>query len=106
MSETGDFISRELAVANCREYEDEYFGTVVALPVFALLNLPSADVVTRDAYAQVVWERDTAIAQLKEIGKGLGEKMDDVVELKRDKHREYELKKDAITAWDRRANDV
>ena len=79
-AQSGDFISRKLAVANCREYEDEYFGTVVALPVFALLNLPSADVVTRDVYAQVVWERDTAIAQLKEIGKGLGEKMDDVVE--------------------------
>lgn len=27
---------------------------------------------------QIRWERDTALSQLKEIGKGLGEKMDDV----------------------------
>ena len=27
---------------------------------------------------QIKWERDTALSQLKEIGKGLGEKMDDV----------------------------
>ena len=59
-----DFISRELAVSNCREYEDEYFGTVVALPVFALINLPSADVVTRDEYAKVVLERDYAVEEL------------------------------------------
>ena len=81
MSVSGDFIDREAATALCREYEDVYYGTVTALPIFALLNIPSADVVTRDVYAQVVWERDTAIAQLKEIGKGLGEKMDDVVEV-------------------------
>lgn len=67
MSETGDFISRELAVANCREYEDEYFGTVVALPVFALMNLPSADVVTRDEYAKVILERDNALAELEAL---------------------------------------
>ena len=62
-----DFISRKLAVANCREYEDEYFGAVVALPVFALLNLPSADVVTRDEYAKVVLERDNALAELEAL---------------------------------------
>lgn len=27
---------------------------------------------------QIRWERDTAIAQLSQIGKGLGERMDDV----------------------------
>lgn len=31
---------------------------------------------------QIKWERDTALSQLKEIGKGLGEKMDDVKPMK------------------------
>lgn len=35
--------------------------------------------VSRAAFEQVMWERDIALKQLAEIGKGLGEKMDDVV---------------------------
>jgi hypothetical protein len=38
-----------------------------------------ADVVSVSAYKQVMWERDVAVEQLKQIGKGLGEAMDDVV---------------------------
>lgn len=30
---------------------------------------------------QICWERDTALSQLEEIGKGLGSKMDDIVAL-------------------------
>ena len=37
-----------------------------------------ADVVPVSSYKQVMWERDTAVEQLKQIGKGLGEVMDDV----------------------------
>jgi hypothetical protein len=37
-----------------------------------------ADVVSVSAYKQVMWERDVAVEQLKQIGKGLGEAMDDV----------------------------
>ena len=33
---------------------------------------------SKEYVEQILWERDTAIAQLDEIGKGLGEKMDDV----------------------------
>ena len=40
--------------------------------------MPAADVVSRTAYDQTAWERDTALQQLKSIGKGLGERMDDV----------------------------
>ena len=43
-----------------------------------LENLHAADVVSRTAYDQTAWERDTALQQLKSIGKGLGERMDDV----------------------------
>lgn len=31
-----------------------------------------------DAYDQMKWERDIAVGQLEQIGKSLGEKMDDV----------------------------
>ena len=37
-----------------------------------------ADVVLVSAYKQVMWERDVAVEQLKQIGKGIGEVMDDV----------------------------
>ena len=36
----------------------------------------SAGWVSQDVFDQVKWERDTAIAQLNEIGAGFGEKMD------------------------------
>jgi len=44
----------------------------------SLKSIPASDVVSRDAYDQTDWERCVALAQLKEIGKGLGERMDDV----------------------------
>lgn len=37
--------------------------------------IPPADVVSREAYDQIKWERNTAIAQLKELGYGLGEEI-------------------------------
>lgn len=46
---------------------------------------PTADVVEQSVVDQIRWERDTAIAQLAEIGKGFGEQMDDVVEVKHGK---------------------
>lgn len=50
-----------------------------------IMSVPSADVVTREQYEQIHWERDVALHQLEEIGKGLGEKMVDVIERKRGK---------------------
>ena len=46
-------------------------------------DFPTADVVSRGVLEQVMWERDLAVSQLAEIGKGVGEKMDDVAEVKR-----------------------
>ena len=43
-----------------------------------LEDIEPADVVSVSAYKQVMWERDVAVEQLKQIGKGLGEVMDDV----------------------------
>ena len=42
---------------------------------------------------QIKWERDVAIEQLKSIGKGLGEKMDDVQPVKRGKWTRKESKR-------------
>lgn len=44
----------------------------------AITRIPAADVVSVEAYKQVMWERDTAIEQLAEYGVGLGEKKRDV----------------------------
>ena len=43
-----------------------------------LEDFPAADVVSRGAYDQTDWERCVALTQLKEIGKSLGERMDDM----------------------------
>ena len=51
-------------------------------PFICDLNaIPAADVCSTETLKQVMWERDAALAQLAEIGKGLGEKMDDVREV-------------------------
>lgn len=47
----------------------------------------TADVIDRKTHEavckQIMWERDVAIEQLKEIGKSFGEKMDDVAKVVR-----------------------
>lgn len=48
-----------------------------------LVRLLPADVVPVSAYKQVMLERDTAVEQLKQIGKDIREVMDDVVHLQR-----------------------
>lgn len=52
-------------------------------------NIPAADVVSREAYEQVRWERDVAIEQLSQIGKSFGEKMDDIVPVVRCQNCKY-----------------
>ena len=44
----------------------------------AVKILPAADVVPRNAYNAIRWERDIMKKQLADIGKTLGQKMDDV----------------------------
>lgn len=51
----------------------------MALYADYIKKIPVADVVECSTFMQVVWERDVAISQLAEIGKGFGEKMGDVV---------------------------
>ena len=62
-----------------------FFEEVNDVPKFYdwLNSLPVVDpkkgTVPVGAYEQTRWERDIAISQLAEIGKSLGEKMDDIV---------------------------
>ena len=44
-------------------------------------DFPASDVVSKHVYDQTDWERVVALTQLKQIGKGLGERMDDIVSL-------------------------
>ena len=48
------------------------------LAVYEDTGVEPEDVRPATLLEQVEWERDTALTQLAEIGKGLGEKMDDV----------------------------
>ena len=85
-----DYISREsigltdFEIVLCQQDENK-FKSVLAMLLDKIEKLPAADVCSVEAFKQVMWERDTALAQLAEIGKGLGAKMDDVRENKRGK---------------------
>ena len=54
--------------------------------------------VSQGVVDQIRWERDTALSQLKEIGKGLGEKMDDIVAMLKEQEAEDEPTFDDWTA--------
>lgn len=60
----------------------EYCGYVIRERVNAV---PAADVVPRNAYNAIRWERDIMEKQLADIGKSLGQKMDDVQPVKHGK---------------------
>ena len=70
-----EYIEREAVNALI---EAECSPKVAAFLNHAIDNIPAADVVPVGLLEQVEWERDIALAQLAEIGKSLGEKMDDV----------------------------
>lgn len=71
-------INRDFAIELCRPLREEEEG----LPLRILKNIPLERVVSRDAFNQILWERDVMEEQLHSIGKGLGEKMDDVKKIK------------------------
>jgi hypothetical protein len=59
----------------------ESFGGKFA--IMAVEEAPAVNAVSLGAYEQVKWERDIAIAQLKELGIGFGQKKLDMVEVVR-----------------------
>jgi len=74
-----DFDSGSSRCDEC-PYKDEKDPTmcIYRLSVDALKVLKNS--VSQEVVSQIRWERDNALSQLNEIGKGLGSKMDDVVE--------------------------
>ena len=71
----------------------EYISRKTVLDILSSKNAPwdgyqkvselhAADVVSKAAYDQVVWERNMAEEQLKSIDKSIGEKMEDVQPVK------------------------
>lgn len=75
-----EYIEREKVIELIDYHQEEYFEaeTYFELLKEDFMQLPSADVVSKAAYDQVAWERHLAEVQLKNIGKSIGEKMDDV----------------------------
>jgi len=80
-----DYISREAAKYVLREryrikthFHDMESAAQLKCAELEIGDIPAADVVPTGAYNQAAWERDTAIEQLKQIGKSFGEQMDDV----------------------------
>ena len=61
----------------CPYTESEYCTEDMVTDALALLK----ESVSQAVVDQIRWERDTVLSQLKEIGKGFGEKMDDIVAL-------------------------
>lgn len=61
--------------------DDEYKCLQMKLDALELLK----ESVPQRVVDQIRWERDTAFAQLEQIGKGLGSKMDDIVALLKEK---------------------
>lgn len=57
--------------------------------------------VSQGVVDQICWERDTALSQLEQIGKGLGSKMDDIVALLKEQE-EDEPTFDDWTKWEGR----
>lgn len=68
--------NKEIAEALSEQMErGVYANDTIKAAIAALRNSVPQGVVD-----QIRWERDTALGQLAEIGKGLGSKMDDIVE--------------------------
>jgi len=57
------------------QYDTDRIEDAVEMAINALEQQPS-DIVSRGAFEQVMWERDVAIGQLKELGYGLGQKVE------------------------------
>ena len=76
-----EYVERDLLISMCRRKVSGKVvdgGAICMLSADQIRKVPAADVVSKGAYDQCDWERVVALTQLKEIGKSLGERMDDV----------------------------
>jgi hypothetical protein len=70
-------INREKVVKDLEFCVNGHFKVELSLAIKILALLKES--VSQSIVDQIRWERDTALSQLEEIGKGLGERMDDIV---------------------------
>ena len=95
-----EYIERQKAKEAIAAYCAPIKNSLQALALNELLVqldvLPAADVVSKDLYEQIKWERDAALAQLKEYGVSLGEKAD-VVEVRHGRWEERPVNVDTPT---------
>lgn len=75
-----EYIERDSLLKKAKSLQNKLFA--VPLILDAIEYAPAVDVVSREVFEQVKWERDTALQTLKEHGIGLGGKAD-VVEVVR-----------------------
>lgn len=55
---------------------DSDYDTAIKMAIKALEQKPCDDTVSRGVFEQVMWERDTAIEQLRKLGYELGQKVE------------------------------
>ena len=90
-----EYIDKEKVLQILTDSSDAYGTFSVERSVYLtarqkVRNIPAADVVSKSAFEQVVWERDTAIRQLSEdYGVVLGEKKRDAAQVVRCKDCRY-----------------
>jgi hypothetical protein len=73
-----EYIEREALLEEARKRAKAFSSVLI---YEAIKQAPTADVVSREVFEQVKWERDTALQTLEEHGIGLGQKTD-VVKVK------------------------
>lgn len=89
--DNNDLIRRGATAKDLRAYAErkaqvngiEYANGILAAACRIEQSIPAVDAVERGVFEQVTWERDIAVKQLADIGKSLGEKMDDVTKVVR-----------------------
>jgi hypothetical protein len=85
-----DLIRRSDLKRHINSLSSHYLCEWDTLGVLAAIDsIPAVDAVERGVFEQVAWERDIAIKQLADIGKSLGEKMDDVAKVVRCRECKY-----------------
>lgn len=84
-----DFAERMLKQWNTADEEKklEIVSVIANIVTPILVSIPTANVVSKDLFEQIKWERDIAIGQLEDLGIAFAEKVDGVY-LTREEYKE------------------
>ena len=87
----GRYIDTSKIIYMWQKYEDGKYTDGVTLQSI-IDKLPTEDVVSRELFDQIKWERDIALGQLEELGIGFGQKIDGVYLTKEEHEKLLEYK--------------